>query len=209
MVAWQRDGVGHGQESVTLIGYDADGLSEAVGSFYEAVAGLDPLTKWTLPVKDSLSTTHKVPNALALSGFKVVWSAHLPDRITGLKAEKRTLTALSHDGTLATIGADGKMTGSKVIEPGQLAALEKELATRTATDPDPKNRPHPTRMLKLTATSGASLAVAYWGGRVRVEEGGRVQGEHMLPQDVTALAWLDGRLVAGLADGRVMLLEMK
>ena len=49
MVAWQRDGVGHGQESVTLIAHDADGLSEAVGTFYEAVAGLDPLTKWALP----------------------------------------------------------------------------------------------------------------------------------------------------------------
>src|SRR5206468_12576031 len=48
-LAWQRDGVGRLQESVTLIAYDEEGMAEAVGSFYEAVAGLDPLTKWTLP----------------------------------------------------------------------------------------------------------------------------------------------------------------
>ena len=44
MFAWQRDGVGAGQESITLIAHDAEGMAEAVGSFYEAVAGIDPLT---------------------------------------------------------------------------------------------------------------------------------------------------------------------
>jgi hypothetical protein len=44
MVAWQRDGVGHGQESVSLIAHDAEGLAEAIGTFYEAVAaeGVEP-----------------------------------------------------------------------------------------------------------------------------------------------------------------------
>jgi hypothetical protein len=54
-VAWQRDGIGKGQESVALVGYDADALSEAVGSFYEVVAGIDPLTPWQLPVAHSIS----------------------------------------------------------------------------------------------------------------------------------------------------------
>ena len=30
-----------------------------------------------------------------------------------------------------------------------------------------------------------------------------------LPQDVTALTWFDGRLIAGDADGRLMALKMK
>ena len=30
--------------------------------------------------------------------------------------------------------------------------------------------------------------------------------EQMLPQDITALVWLEGVLVAGLADGRVIAL---
>ena len=54
-LAWQRDGIGKSQESVTVIGYDAAGMSEAVGTLYEAVAGLDPLTPWTLPAANSIS----------------------------------------------------------------------------------------------------------------------------------------------------------
>jgi hypothetical protein len=207
MVAWQRDGVGHGQESVTLIAHDADGLSEAVGTFYEAVAGIDPLTKWELPEKDTLAAAKTAPGLLP--GFNVVWSAKLPDRVTGLKAEKGALTALSHDGTLATIGADGKVTATKVVEPAQLEATEKDLATGAATEADPKNRARPTRMLKLTASSGGSVAVAYWGGMVQLDEGGKTRAEQQLPQDVTALAWLDGKLAAGLASGQVVLLELR
>ena len=47
--------IGKGQESVTVIAHDAEGLSEAVGSFYEAVAGMDPLTPWILPTASSVS----------------------------------------------------------------------------------------------------------------------------------------------------------
>lgn len=54
-IAWQRDGVGHRQESITLIAYDAVGMDEAVGTLYEAVAGLEPLTPWTLPVVNSIA----------------------------------------------------------------------------------------------------------------------------------------------------------
>jgi len=54
-VAWQRDAIGNMQESVTLIGYDEAGLSEAVGTFYEAIAGLEPLTRWTMPIDGSVS----------------------------------------------------------------------------------------------------------------------------------------------------------
>jgi hypothetical protein len=54
-VAWQRDMLGKGQESVTVIAHDAEGLSEAVGSFYEAVAGMDPLTPWILPTASSVA----------------------------------------------------------------------------------------------------------------------------------------------------------
>jgi len=48
-LAWQRDVIGRGQESITLIGYDAQGISEAVGSMYEAAAGIEPLTPWNFP----------------------------------------------------------------------------------------------------------------------------------------------------------------
>ncbi len=48
-LAWQRDAVGYGQDSLTAIAYDATGMNEAVGTLYEAMAGLDPLTPLTLP----------------------------------------------------------------------------------------------------------------------------------------------------------------
>ena len=54
-VAWQRDMIGKGQESVSVIAHDAEGLSEGVGSFYEAVAGMDPLTPWILPTASSVT----------------------------------------------------------------------------------------------------------------------------------------------------------
>src|SRR5262249_17200696 len=42
MIAWQRDCVGLNQESVALIAYDPEGISEAVGTLYEFAAGLEP-----------------------------------------------------------------------------------------------------------------------------------------------------------------------
>ncbi len=54
-VAWQRDAVQRGVESVTLIAYDKTGMHEAVGSFYEAAIGMEPLTQWVQPVAVSKS----------------------------------------------------------------------------------------------------------------------------------------------------------
>jgi hypothetical protein len=208
MVAWQRDGVGHGQESVTLIAHDADGLSEAVGTFYEAVAGLDPLTKWALPEKDSLTAAKSAPDLRPAA--KTAWTVNLPDRVDAIKVEKDGLTVLTHDGTLATVSAAGKVTGTKAVDPADMEAKRKELTTADATaDAEAKKQARPDRMLKLAAKDDGKLAVGYWGGTLRVVEGDKVKTEQQLPQDVTALAWLDGKLVAGLADGRVLMLEVK
>jgi hypothetical protein len=208
MVAWQRDGIGHGQESVTLIAHDADGLSEAVGTFYEAVAGLDPLTKWALPEKSSLTAAKTAPGRVA--------SAHagrlalLPDRVDAIKVEKGTLTVLSHDGTLMTVGADGKVTGTKAVAPTDVDALRKQMTVADkVAEAAAKAQARPDRMLKLAAAQGRRLAAAYWGGTVRIVEDGKVRTEQLLPQDVTALTWHDGVLVAGLADGQVMTLRLE
>ena len=49
MIAWQRDAIGAGQESIALIAYDLAGMQEAVGSLYEAIAGIQPLVGRGLP----------------------------------------------------------------------------------------------------------------------------------------------------------------
>ena len=63
---------------------------------------------------------------------------------------------------------------------------------------------------QLAVTSGDKVAIAYWGGTVRIVQAkGKVLSEQLLPQDVTALVWASGQVVAGLADGRVVALTVK
>jgi hypothetical protein len=61
MMAWQLDGVGYGQESITLIGYDAEGLAEAAGTMFEASIGWDPLTPWVQPATSSVTPATRAP----------------------------------------------------------------------------------------------------------------------------------------------------
>jgi hypothetical protein len=205
-IAWQRGGVGPGQESITLIAYDEAGMSEAVGSLYEAIAGIDPLTKWTLPKADALSPARTAPTLAPRTA--VAWTATLPDRVLAIKATDGGLNVLTHDGSLTTLSGEGKTTASKALEPGQVEQAQKDLASPA----DPAalaKQARPDRLAKMTAASGGRTAVAYWGGTVRVVDGGKVLSEQVLPQDVTALAWLGDRLIAGLADGRVLALAIK
>ena len=65
-------------------------------------------------------------------------------------------------------------------------------------------------MLKLAVSGGDRVAIAYWGGTVRiVDKDGKILTEQEMPQDVTALTWVGKYLIVGDADGRVMALEVK
>jgi hypothetical protein len=209
-LAWQRDGVGRMQESVTLIAHDEEGMAEAVGSFYEAVAGLEPLTKWTLPTTtDTLKPAKAAPGLTPAAA--TAWEARLPDRVEAITADGDTLTVLTHDGSLITLNAKGERTGAKVL------GEEEHKKTLTQMQPAnagavPKTFERPDRMAKLAATEpdGKRSAVAYWGGTLRTGEAdGKPVTEQQLPQDVTALCWSGGHVIVGLADGRVLALKMK
>jgi hypothetical protein len=208
MIAWQRDGVGPGQESATLIAHDAEGLSEAVGTFYEAVAGLDPLTKWVLPTMDTIGPAKTAPGLTPAA--QVVWTVNLPDRVEAMKATNDGLLVQTHDGSQTTLTADGKMIATKPLDAQQIEQAKKDLAP--AADPAAqqamKTQARPDRMLKLAASHNGHIAVAYWGGTLRLVDGsGRIKSEQLLPQDITALAWLNGNVIAGLADGQVIALR--
>jgi hypothetical protein len=209
MIAWQRDGVGAGQESVTLIAYDEKGMSEAVGSFYEAVAGIERLTKWRLPDSDALTPAKTAPGLHAAA--KVAWTATLPDRVEAIGAAKDGLQVLTHDGSLTQVTPEGKVTETKALSAKEAGGLLKELApTADAATADAlKKQARPDRMAKLAAAGGGKVAVAYWGGTLRIVEGDAIKYEQQLPKDATALAWLGGKLIVGLADGRVLALEVK
>jgi hypothetical protein len=66
-----------------------------------------------------------------------------------------------------------------------------------------------TKIVKGVSASGSRVLVTYWGGTLRLfDDGGALRTEPVLPQDVTATAWAGGRVVAGLADGRVLALDV-
>ncbi len=209
-LAWQRDGVGPGQESITLIAYDEKGMSEAIGSLYEAIAGLEPLTKWTLPQSGSVAPAKSAPGRISQAA--IVWTVQLPDRVVRLKAEATGLSAFTHDGSHSTITAQGKVTASQPLTAKQIKVVEigSEFLADPAAAEVAKKQSRPDRMLKLWASSAGQVAVAYWGGTLRiVDRNGTIKTEQQLPQDITALAWWDGKVIAGLADGRVMALEVR
>jgi hypothetical protein len=209
-LAWQRDGIGPGQESITLIAYDEKGMSEAVGSFYEAIAGIEALTKWTLPQSGSIAPAQSAPGLLPQAA--IVWAVQLPDRVVGFKVETDGLSAFTHDGSRSTISAQGKVTRSESQSAKQikLAEVESGFFAKPEAAEAAKKQMRPDRLLKLAVASQGRLAVAYWGGTLRiVGRDGAVKTEQQLPQDITGLAWLDETLAVGLADGRVMGLEAK
>lgn len=209
IIAWQRDGVGAGQESISLIAYDEAGMSEAVGSFYEAVAGIEPLTKWSLPQSDAITPAKAAPSLTPVA--PVAWTVPLPDRVLALKPTEGGLSVLTHDGSLSTINAQGKLTASKPLSMSEVESTRKNLAP--AADASAveaaKKQSRPDRLLKLWASSEGKVAIAYWGGTLRIVDSGTIKAEQQLPQDVTALTWLNGKVIAGLADGRVLALEVK
>jgi hypothetical protein len=202
-LAWQRDGVGPGQESITVIAYDEAGIAEAVGSLYEAAAGIEPLTRWVLPDSAKIIPAKSQDRPAA---FTIAWEVRLPDRIDALKADGKELVAASHDGTLARIGAKANVD-RKVASAEEYAKFIKEAPEPLKPAELVKKAARPDRMPSHVAT-GDSLAVAYWGGTLRVvDKSGQVRSEQQMPQDVTAMTWLGDLLVVGLADGRVRALR--
>lgn len=206
LVAWQRDALGANQESIALIGYDAEGISEAVGSMYEMLAGMEPLTRYALPKRGTIEPATK---AAVIPELAVAWSAVLPDRIVGLKAEGNKITALTHARTLTEVDPRGKLGTERIVDEASFEKAVKMLETAT----NPRQRESmqkkigPERLVKFVVPAGKRTAVAFWGGVVHVvDEAGRVTAMRRMPQDVTALMWVDGRLIVGDGDGRLFAL---
>lgn len=205
LLAWQYAAIDRGVESITLIAYDEAGMEEAVGTLYEAVAGIEPLTKFALPAAAALqaaTSATKLPPQAAIA-----WSVNLPDRVLAIKPTAAGLSVLTHDGSQTTVAADGKRTAAGPADAEELAAARKPAAPDAALA---KANARPDRLLKLAVKDGERVAVAYWGGTVRVVDAqGQVKTEQLLPQDVTSLTWLGNKLITGLADGRLLALDVQ
>ena len=118
MLAWLCDGITIGQDSVAVIGTDEAGISEAVGTLYDAVHGLDPLLPNTPPAhQDTVcaTTARQLPQAAG------AWEARLPYRADTLQAlSGGRVAAMCADGTLAVLdSASGKELWRHALPPAE------------------------------------------------------------------------------------------
>jgi hypothetical protein len=211
MMAWQLDGVGNNQESITLIAHDEKGIEEAVGTFYQAIAGQEPLTKWALPASVTITPAKTAPGTHPAA--KILQSIHLPDRVEAIGLDDTGLKALTHDGSLSSISKEGAVKTISIVKPEDMDKTRNDLlaSARPAPDDVAKKQLRPDRLQKLAVQNADFLAIAYWGGTLRIaDKTGAVKFEQQLPQDPTALVWMNnGHLAIGLADGAVLVLEVK
>src|SRR5262249_54485706 len=160
---------------------------EAVGSFYQAVAGQAPLTKWRLPATTAVTTAEMAPGLLPAAA--VAWEAGLSRRVVGLQGGGRGFQGLEPGRTPSGIPPRGKWASKRVLTTDGVEQARRALAADQDADAARKHE-RPDRIVKLTASQGVRLAVAYWGGTVRIVAGsGKPQTEQQLPQDVTTLTW--------------------
>jgi len=117
-IGWQRDAVGYGQESVTLIAYDAAGMGQAIGSIYEAAVGITPLMPLRMPTGGSVAAASRGAE-VPFSPF-TSWQLVLPDRVRQMKVlAGGDVLAISQDGTLIRLQPNGKVRWQQALEGGQ------------------------------------------------------------------------------------------
>ena len=197
-LAWQYGMVGRTQESITAIAYDAAGMDQAIGSMYEALAGIDPLTPFVQPSGASIQVATTDPNKVA--SLAANWDALLPDYAVGIAAEGEGLAVTTFDGSVSTVSAAGVVTRTT---PGNAAAPAQKFAP--VVPPALAKAVRADRKLKFVATGAAgSTAVGYWGGLLQLfAADGTLQAQTQLQQDVTSLAWSGAKIVVGQSDGHL------
>jgi len=203
LVAWQLDIIGHNQESIACLAYDTAGMEEAVGSLYEAAAGLTPLTPLAQPTEATIVAANLPANLPPAA--TIAWQVLLPDRALWMKPINTSLQVCTIDGSVSTI-TGGKVTGAQQATAADLSAPKVAL---TPTPPVCKAL-LPSRVIKFVAIGNGLTAIGYWGGALQVfDDAGNIKTQQMLPQDLAGLQWVGPTLAAGLADGRILGLSVK
>jgi len=209
LIAWQRDGVGPGRESITLIAHDAAGMAEAAGTLYEATAGLAPATRWELPKPGPIAPASRASRP---GSMRRLWHWPLSDRAVAMTTKDGALHVLTLDRVLTRIDAAGTSARPQPLTEGEYA---RHLADMPA-KPEPaamelaKVRRTPGRVVKLAVSHGRFTAVGYWGGLLRIlAEDGSAKATRQFPHDISALAWLGDAVAVGLSDGHVAALRVE
>jgi len=205
-LSWQRNAISYGEETVTLVAYDASGMDEAVGTLYEAAAGTQPQLALDPPTKAAVTAA---TTAQVIPEMPTAWTATLPERATMIATMGTQLTVTTLDGSQATIDATGKV----LKQDGKMAYSKSPSMSYT----DPKTLgPEISKqflgksVVKQIATAkvgGATLtAVSYWGGNLQLFTANTLKAQQRLPQDIAQLAFNGDKLIVALADGRIVAL---
>jgi hypothetical protein len=203
MLAWQRDAVSYGAESITLIAYDEKGMSEAVGTLYESCAALDPLMPLRPPV---LATITPATSARPTPEPQIAWRAVLPDIAVALRTEGSVLKADTLDGSTFTLSPAGAVTARADIADAKTLVRVAPKPVKMAPPIGP--RLLTDRIVKLVQNHPAHVAVAYWGGTLQMfSPDGTLESQCLLDDDISAMAWLGDVLVVARSDGSVIAIK--
>ena len=126
-----------------------------------------------------------------------------------MKVADGNLRVLTWDGSLTKVDTNGQVAGRQIVAVSKMEKLKEELSTAANVSAIEAVQQHAPRgrIVKNVASAGESLAVGYWGGTLQLlDNSGEVKNTQLLPQDIAGLAWFDGKLIVGLADGRLMAL---
>ncbi|MEI6518440.1 MAG: hypothetical protein WCO98_00105 [bacterium] len=201
MIAWNLMTLGHDVESISLIGYDADGINEAIGTMFTLGIGIDPLTPLVLPVSNTITTATQ---PVKITAAPIEWQAQLTDRINSIAIDGNKVVAYSANGAQATIDTKGKAT-IKVVD--TIPAADKPVIAVAA---PLKSSLLPGATVKMVVAVNNMTAIAYTGGTVQTFGADNVlKTQQTMPTDINALAWNGNILAVGLADGCVVGLNIK
>jgi len=189
-LAWQVDSLGHDVDSITCLAYDADGMREATGTFFEATSGMTPLTRWNLPASSRVTPATVKTQILPVP--VMAWTSQVPDRAIGMAAfPDGRVSIASYDGTMTLYDTAGKKVWEKTTErSGEMMAFAASPEGRTL------------------AISGGSFVVAFDGANGKQLFDTRVYPDARM-QFITSLAVsADGNTVfAGTGDACVVALD--
>lgn len=207
-LAWQLSAIGINQESITLIANDEAGMGEAVGTLYEALAGLDPITPLLLPTSGLVTAAKEAVDKTTVA-LTTEWKITLPDRALSMEvADNGNITVISWDGSKSSISPLGKVTKTATATAAELAEASKA-KTNAAIAEVLTAKLLPARVVKKVAVNGQNTAIGYWGGTVQLFNGENNVAKMLLPQDIVDMGWSQNNLLVALSDGQIVAYSVK
>ena len=123
-------------------------------------------------------------------------SLSVPYALGGTLTEQQRLIAQAQGKVVSTAEIENFVKDATVV----LNAKQQQLANKQI---------RPDRMQRVVAAGDKHVAVAYWGGTLRIVNlDGQIRAEQQW-EDITAMTWQGDRLIVGLSNGLVQALDLR